>query len=141
MSSAQIQTIAVLAPAEQLDPSKWGTLDPNYLLQVNESNKAVTFYYNKPGVAYDLKALDYDWNEGGPLSVGDASTPLVTPDGDAPHFKGPLAIINGQYDLTDCPPAGTHSVVGNCGYGASSVPAKEKPFYPKSKLHYGAFQP
>jgi hypothetical protein len=120
-----------------VDPSKWGNLDPNYLTFLTEAMRAGLFYHNKPNIAFDPKALDWDYTHGDTITVGDLTTNL-TYAVVAPSYRGPLFIVNGEYDFTDCPPpANSTSVVGDCGYGATSIPAEQKPFFPNSKFHYG----
>ncbi|KAL2016716.1 hypothetical protein VTK56DRAFT_3145 [Thermocarpiscus australiensis] len=90
-------TVSVEAPAQQVDPDKWGHIAPTYQTQsTREGRKAACF-----AGSYDEGILEHDWLTRDFDSLGAAITftyHLV----EAPEYKGPVFLGIGDQDSTFC---------------------------------------
>lgn len=85
------------APAQQIDPEKWGHIQPYYQTQSSREGRKVACFAG----AYDEEILEYDWNTRDFDSLGAAMT-FVYHLVDAPQYKGPVFLGIGDRDSTFC---------------------------------------
>ncbi|KAF4543310.1 Alpha beta hydrolase fold protein [Lasiodiplodia theobromae] len=85
------------APAQQIDPDKWGHVPATYQTQSTREGRITACFSG----AYDPNILEVDWNTRDFDSFGAAMTftyHLV----DAPEYKGPVFLGIGERDSTFC---------------------------------------
>ncbi|KAI1381059.1 Alpha/Beta hydrolase protein [Hypoxylon crocopeplum] len=84
-------------PAQQIDPDKWGGLQPTYQTQSSREGRLVACFAG----SYDPDIVEYDWQTRDFDTLGAAITftyHLV----EAPEFKGPIFLGIGDRDSTFC---------------------------------------
>ncbi|KAI0409186.1 Alpha/Beta hydrolase protein [Xylaria palmicola] len=84
-------------PAQQIDPEKWGHLQPTYQTQSNREGRRVACFSG----SYDEGILEYDWQTRDFDTLGAAITftyHLV----EAPQYQGPVFLGIGDQDSTFC---------------------------------------
>ncbi|KAL7622051.1 hypothetical protein AAE478_007552 [Parahypoxylon ruwenzoriense] len=85
------------APAQQVDPEKWGAIPPTYQTQSTREGRLVACFAG----SYDPEIVEYDWQTRDFDTLGAAVTftyHLV----EAPEFKGPVFLGIGDQDSTFC---------------------------------------
>ncbi|KAI1111365.1 Alpha/Beta hydrolase protein [Nemania sp. NC0429] len=84
-------------PAQQIDPDKWGHLQPTYQTQSTRDGRLVACFAG----SYEQDMVEYDWNTRDFDTLGAAITftyHLV----EAPQYKGPVFLGIGDQDSTFC---------------------------------------
>ncbi|KAK4642730.1 hypothetical protein QC761_400190 [Podospora bellae-mahoneyi] len=84
-------------PAQQIDPEKWGHLEPYYQTQANREGRRAACFAG----SYEEGIVEYDWLTRDFDSLGAAITftyHLV----DAPEYRGPVFLGIGDQDSTFC---------------------------------------
>ncbi|KAI6092186.1 Alpha/Beta hydrolase protein [Hypoxylon rubiginosum] len=85
------------APAQQIDPDKWGSIPPTYQTQSSREGRLVACFAG----SYDPDIVEYDWQTRDFDTLGAAVTftyHLV----EAPEYKGPVFLGIGDQDSTFC---------------------------------------
>ncbi|EIN10217.1 hypothetical protein PUNSTDRAFT_43200 [Punctularia strigosozonata HHB-11173 SS5] len=114
-------------PAREVDPARWGNLDPGYITTPNISARA-TFYstdtttFSSQVLMIDELTKDLGSSAMAPALEGAVYVP-------ATGFTGPVAIVVGEDDQVHCVSPGNDFLPCNI----TSVLAQERPFYSDSK--------
>ncbi|EJD45795.1 hypothetical protein AURDEDRAFT_165245 [Auricularia subglabra TFB-10046 SS5] len=115
---AEIGALAHLTPARDVDPVRFGKLDPGFLTTLNITTRAAVFYSSAPG-AYSPDVLAYDECTKGTFAQGELSNSV----GAAPGFRGTIGAFIGLDDILNCDP------------GCTNMP-NESSFFPAATYEY-----
>ncbi|KZV93768.1 alpha/beta-hydrolase [Exidia glandulosa HHB12029] len=114
---AEIAATAMLTPARDVDPTRFGSLDPGYLTTLNSTTRAAVFY-DSPGT-FSPRILRRDEATKGTFATGELSHNVSS----APDFTGHVGAFIGEHDIL------------NCDAGCTNVP-NEPTFFPAATYEY-----
>lgn len=114
-----VTVVAALAPADNIDPTRFRSLPPTYVTSVNASTRQAAFYGAQG--TFSTTALAFDEAHKDTATRGELLSSGASP---APDFSGDVLTINGDADIIFCAP----TPVQNCGNLA-----QEGQFYPSAR--------
>lgn len=130
LTSSGFTFTAGLLPAFDVDPVRYGDLDPSYLEATIQSGVEFLLFYG-PNIYYNRTFILQDYNNRGTITLGEAASSAFVPT--APQYKGPVLVIDGEEDVVFCGFLGLELLgAGNCGIGPTSKPAQTIIIYPSA---------
>jgi pimeloyl-ACP methyl ester carboxylesterase len=115
-----------LLPASEVDPARWGTLDPGYITTPNISTRAIFYAPDNSSFSSQVLMIDELTKDIGSSGTTAGLTGVYLP---ATGYAGAVAAVVGSEDQIHCDSPGNHFVPCN----AAGVLEQEKPFYPDTR--------
>lgn len=118
-------------PAAIVQPSRFGSLPAGYLEATSKNGSASLVFYgagtSTAGEYYDQGLAFVDFVVRGTQTVGEVYTLALFASTSATNYTGKVLVQTGEGDAFFC---GTGFGNGNCGVGATSIPALSQVLYP-----------
>jgi hypothetical protein len=115
-----------LEPARNVDPVRWGGLDPGYLTTPNVSVRARFYAPDKSTFSEQILEIDQLTKDLGSSAMAPSVPSIYAP---ATGYLGPVAVVMGSEDQIHC-----YNAANGFAYcNVTGVMEQERPFYPDTR--------
>lgn len=126
---------AGLLPADIIDPTRFPSLDPTYLLPSSPSGTQYLLFYGPTaaGRYFDPAFIAADYAARGTITAGEAVSGALPPI--APDFTGPVYVMTGQQDVVFCGKLGLQTDAPSDCLSPTNQLSATQSLYPKASRY------